>query len=336
MEYNDMQQELIGEQKGSIVQYAAVCCYFGQWPEYFQFWLKSCSYNDKIDFYLVSDIPTNGYEVPENVHIVTKTFAQVQELVRTKFPEISVSLDRPYKLCDFKTAYGYIFEDLFKGYDYWGFYDIDTIWGDILKFIPDNEDSHFVKIFPCGHLSFVRNVAPYNRIYELVNNVAGTPCRNNMQGEAVATWQECFSSPDSHYYDEEGGLEPALDSLIPHPSPSIFHQVIFDNILPPWRFDHFLSINSPEKSHCLVYGFDNGKLCRHYLKGLSHKTEEIGYLHVSKRKFTVKVPASSRFSIYPDKIVNFKNWNLLSMLVHGRCRYLNNVLHRVLRKFACL
>lgn len=310
-------------------QYAVLCCYFGQWPEYFQFWLKSCSYNDKIDFYLVSDISTEGYEIPDNVYIVNKSFAQVQELVRKKFPEINVSLDRPYKLCDFKTAYGYIFEDIFKGYEYWGFYDIDTIWGDILKFIPENKDNRFVKIFPCGHLSFVRNVAPYNRIYELVNSVAGILCKNNMQGRKVATWQECFSSPESHYYDEEGGLEPYFTQ---NKALNTYQNVVFDNILPPWRFDHFMSINSLEKSRFLVYSFDNGKLCRHYLKGLSHKVEEIGYLHVSKRKFAVKTSVASRFSIYPNKIVWFREWNLVSMLIHGRGRCLNNVLKRLLRK----
>lgn len=311
------------------IKYAALCCYFGQWPSYFQFWLKSCSYNDKIDFYLVSDISTDGYEVPENVRIVKKSFSQIQERVQTKFPEINVSIERPYKLCDFKTAYGYIFEDLFNGYEYWGFYDIDTIWGDIMKFIPENSDSHFVKIFPCGHLSFVRNVAPYNRIYELVNSVAGTPCRNNMQGKTVATWQECFSSPDSHYYDEEGGLEPYF---IKNASLNTYQHVVFDNILPPWRFDHFLSINFPEKSRRLVYSFDQGMLCRHYLNGLSHKSEEIGYLHVSKRKLAVKTADASRFSIYPNRFVEFREWNLVSMIIHGRCRYLYNALQRAWRK----
>lgn len=310
-------------------QYSAGCCYFGQWPEYFQFWLKSCGYNGKIDFYLVSDISTDRYEIPENVHIVKKTFEQVQELVQKKFPDINVSLTRPYKLCDFKTAYGYIFEELFKGYDYWGFYDIDTIWGDIMKFIPENDDNHLVKIFPCGHLCFVRNISPYDRIYELVNSVAGTSCKNNMQGKNVSTWQECFSSPDSHYFDEEGGLEPYFSQNI---SLNTYQDVVFDNILPPWHFDHFLSINSLDKSRFLVYSFDNGKLYKHYLKGLSHKMEEIGYLHVSKRKFVVKTTVASSFSIYPNKFVEFREWNLVSMLIHGRYRYLNNVLHRIMKK----
>lgn len=310
-------------------QYAALCCYFGQWPNYFQFWLKSCSYNTAIDFFLVSDISVEGYEVPVNVHIVKKSFAEVQDLVKSKFPEITVSVDRPYKLCDYKTAYGSIFSDLFAGYAYWGFFDIDTIWGNILEFIPENRDCHLVKILPCGHLSFVRNIAPYNKIFQLVNTVSGTPCRNNMQGKCVSTWQQCFSSPDSHYYDEEGGLEPYLSQ---HPNIPTFSSVIFDNILPPWRFDHFLSINFPEKSHFLVYSYSEGMLCRHFLQGLSVQTEEIGYLHVSKRRFSVGTTDTNQFVIFPNCFSAYRTWSLCDLLLHGRPRYLSHLLRRIVNK----
>lgn len=319
-------------------KYAALCCYFGQWPSHFGHWLKSCSYNDQIDFFMVSDIPIKNYVVPENVHIHNLSFAQVQELIRQKFPMLKVSVDRPYKLCDFKTAYGYIFEDLFAGYDYWGYYDIDTLWGDIVRFIPENEDMHLVKIFPCGHLSFIRNIAPWNKIYELVNQVAGTPCRNNMEGKKVETWQTCFSSTESHYYDEEGGLEPMLEALEKNPSsltahPSSYTGVDFDNVLPPWRFDHFLSINYPEKSNHLVYGFDEGHLYRYYLKGNKVQKEEISYVHFSKRQVSIAVPSDSgRFCLYPNTITHWKDWSYLSLLLHGRKRYLRNILKRLFRK----
>lgn len=310
-------------------QYAALCCYFGQWPSHFGHWLKSCSYNEGIHFFMVSDISVRGFDIPDNVHIVNMSFARVVELISQKFASIPVSLDRPYKLCDFKTAYGYIFADLFEGYDYWGFYDIDTLWGDIVRFIPANQDSHLVKVFPCGHLSFIRNAAPWNKIYELVNQVAGTPCRNNMEGNKVSTWQECFSSPDSHYYDEEGGLEPLLSTL---DAPQ-YSGVDFDNVLPPWRFDHFMSINFPERSNHLVYGFDRGHLYRYYLKGNSVQQEEVSYVHFSKRQVIVSESANGdRFSMYPNVITEWEDWSYLTLLLHGRRRYLNNFVNRLCRK----
>lgn len=311
--------------------YSAVCCYFGQWPSFFQLWLQSCSYNTEVIFFLVTDISVNGLDVPGNVKVVHRSFADVQELVQRKFPEIQVSLDRPYKLCDFKPAYGFIFADLFEGYDYWGFYDIDTIWGDITKFIPNNGDAHLIKIFPCGHLSFIRNQAPYDKAYELVNAVAGTPCRNNMQGKNVKTWQDCFSSSASCFFDEEGGLEPLLsanDSI----AAKSYVQVDFDNILPPWRFDHFYSINFPQKSHNLVYSFEQGHLFRHYLEGLKHKVEEISYLHISKRQMNVSVSNHEKFVIYPNQFCEWRIWNTINMLIHGRKRYFHNLCGRIVKK----
>ena len=319
-------------------RYAALCCYFGQWPSHFQFWLESCRHNVAIDFLLVTDIPTEGFAVPANVRVVPMSFAEVQAIIGHKFPEIVAAVDRPYKLCDFKTAYGYIFDDLFDGYDYWGYYDIDTIWGDIVRFIPPNDDCHLVKIFPCGHLSFIRNAAPWNRVFELVNRVAGTPCRNNMTGKSVVTWQECFASAESHFYDEEGGLEPLFSHLVASGELSaddLYHAVDFDNILPPWRFDHFYSINFPAKSNFLLYQYDGGTLSRVYLKGLKPRSEAISYVHLSRRSFTVSADGivGQRYVIFPDRFVNNLTLNFWKVLWLGRQRYVANVFRRIIRKF---
>lgn len=308
--------------------YAALCCYFGQWPEYFQTWLNSCRYNRGITFYMVSDIPVDTYLVPDNVRVIPLSFIEVRQRVQTALPELNISLERPYKLCDYKPAYGRIFADLFEGHDYWGYYDIDTVWGDIEKFIPDNADKHLIKIFPCGHLSFIKNISPYNSIFEMVDDVEGTPCRNNMTGKKVVGWKECYESPESYYYDEEGGLEPFI-SAHPELSALCYQNVDFDNILPPWRFDHFYSINFPEKSHCLVYSFEDGHLYRHYLNGLSVVREEISYLHISKRRMKVCSSDPARFSIYPNRIVPWRKWNVFGLLLHGRTRRLRNILNRI-------
>lgn len=312
-------------------QYSALCCYFGKWPNHFQAWLSSCKYNVGIDFYLVTDISASGFDVPHNVHIVEMSFAEVVQLVRSKFPNVEISLSTPYKLCDFKTAYGYIFDHIFSNYSYWGFFDIDTIWGNILNFVPENSDSHLVRIFPCGHLSFIRNIAPYNKIFEMVNSVAGTLCRNNMAGKRVVTWQECFASSQNYYYDEEGGLEPLITSDTKLCRQS-YLKVDFDNILPPWRFRHFLSINFPKKSRFLGYDFSTGTLQRVYLKRFSLRKEAISYVHFPKRELLVSTPDVSEYSIIPNRFIDRKCWTIFSLMWHCRPRYLFHFFQRCKRK----
>ncbi|MBR6354221.1 MAG: hypothetical protein IKS01_00395, partial [Paludibacteraceae bacterium] len=235
--------------------------------------------------------------------------------------------------------YGYIFEDLFLGYDYWGYYDIDTVWGKITDFIPNNTDNHLLKIFPCGHLSFIRNVAPWNRVFELVDKVVDVPCLNNMEGKSVVSWRVCFASDESHYYDEEGGLEPLFSHFEQTgelAAKELYLGVDFDNILPPWRFDHFRSINFPEKSHYLLYMYEEGTLSRVYLKGLKIKSEAVSYVHLSRRSF--KVPGDgvvgNRFVILPDRFDNNLTLNFGKMLWLGRPRYLSNFCRRIMRKFS--
>lgn len=319
------------------MKYAALACYFGQWPAYFAFWLKSCAYNPDIDFLLVTDIPTTGYDVPRNVRLLTMSFADLQQRVRTCFPTIVPALERPYKICDFRPAYGQLFREEFSAYDYWGWYDLDTIWGDISAFIPDNADGHLVKIFPCGHLSFVRNLPPYDQLYRHIDQVAGTACRGHMTGQRVATWQSCLASPQSHYYDEEGGVEPWFTHARQQgmvTDGQLALAVTFDNVLPPWRFDHFRAINSPDKSCGLVYSFEQGHLFRHYVSGGRLWREEISYLHLSRRPMRLLTPVADRFCIYPNVFAPYRRWTLPLALLRGRPRYLANFLRRLLRRLS--
>ena len=119
-----------------MTRYATICCYFGKWPAHFQLWLDSCSWNNGIDFILVTDIPVFGYDVPRNVHIIPMTFEKVRNRIANQFKDLSICLDRPYKLCDFKVSYGLVFSDIFAGYEYWGVNDIDVRCGDVLSSVP--------------------------------------------------------------------------------------------------------------------------------------------------------------------------------------------------------
>jgi hypothetical protein len=48
-----------------------------------------------------------------------------------------IKITNGYKLCDFKPAYGLIFSDLLRPYDFWGHCDIDIIFGNIRDFMTD-------------------------------------------------------------------------------------------------------------------------------------------------------------------------------------------------------
>ena len=138
--------------------------YYGTFPSYFQLWLDSCKLNPSVDWLIFTDIKT-PYDYPPNVRIIDKSFMQLKDYIQSMF-DFQIRLDAPYKFCDFKVAYGDIFQEYIRDYDYWGYCDIDVIWGDIRKFLTDKIlDAGYDKIFDRGHCTLYRNTKENNQTY---------------------------------------------------------------------------------------------------------------------------------------------------------------------------
>jgi hypothetical protein len=113
---------------------AILTCWYGSYPWYFSYFIHSCSYNPTIDFIIVTDNEESMPKKPENVKIVNKTLKEIKISASEKLG-FKINIDYPYKLCDFKPAYGYLFPEIIKGYDFWGHGDIDVVYGDIRGFM---------------------------------------------------------------------------------------------------------------------------------------------------------------------------------------------------------
>ncbi len=118
------------------MQIIFIIAYMGDYPWYFPYFLHSCRYNPTIDFLIFTDNQTPLEHLPENVKIVPFTLEQFNADA-TKALGFEVSVKYGYKLCDFKPAYGYIFSDYIKEYDFWGHCDIDLIFGNIRLYMTD-------------------------------------------------------------------------------------------------------------------------------------------------------------------------------------------------------
>lgn len=148
---------------------ALVSVYFGKLPWYFSFFLRSCAANSNVTFYIVTDQP-GPPRLPENVHIVTMTLPELQQIMSRKLG-FEVSLTYAYKLCDYKPSYGIIFDDLLSEYSFWGYCDIDLIFGDIRGFITDDVlDQHDVitirEDYLAGYFTLFRNQDVINRLFQ--------------------------------------------------------------------------------------------------------------------------------------------------------------------------
>jgi hypothetical protein len=115
---------------------AILICWYGPFPWYFSYFLHSCSYNPTIDFYIITDNNEVIQSKPKNITFVNRTLEEVVQSASKKFG-FTITVGYPYKLCDFKPAYGFMFSEIVENYDFWGHGDIDVIFGRIRNFITD-------------------------------------------------------------------------------------------------------------------------------------------------------------------------------------------------------
>ena len=87
-----------------------ISCYFGELKPEFYLWLNSCGYNKTIDFLFVTDQVIAADICPPNVKIVHATLKDIKDVADRIF-NFDVELSTPYKLCDYKVAYGLIFRE---------------------------------------------------------------------------------------------------------------------------------------------------------------------------------------------------------------------------------
>ena len=145
--------------------------YFGKLPVGFKMWLLSCAANETIDWILLTDDRTE-YNYPNNVKVHYCTYDSIKERIQNNF-DFPIVISKPWKLCDFRPAYGEIFSDELKTYDYWGHCDMDLIFGDIRAFITDEILEKYDKIGFQGHSVIYRNTPEVNQRYR--NQVENAP-----------------------------------------------------------------------------------------------------------------------------------------------------------------
>lgn len=120
-------------EKGIVI----IVCYFGKLPWYFGYFLHSCKYNPSVQFYIITDNNLCDNVFPENVTYIQKSLREIKNDFSSTLG-FEVGLESPYKFCDLRPALSCVFPEIVKTYDFWGYGDIDVIYGNIREFITDN------------------------------------------------------------------------------------------------------------------------------------------------------------------------------------------------------
>lgn len=159
---------------------------FGEAPHrYFSLFLNSIFQNKNIvDMLIVTDDINIKHlsfvHKCSNISTLVISHEELGQKVKDAVKKIfNFTLDTPfaatvnnrsgfYKLCDYKFFLGEMFKEELASYEYWGFLDWDTIFGDIRAIIPDFE-KHSV-LGTRGHFCCVKNTSQVYEILQDENN----------------------------------------------------------------------------------------------------------------------------------------------------------------------
>lgn len=175
-------------------------------------------------------------------------------------------------------------EEELKAFDFWGYCDLDQIFGDLNRFITDEILEKYDKLFCLGHMTLFRNTqsinqlftkkledktylkTSYKQIFEDENNYVFDEWPEKIVNINVLAKQENIKV----YYDKNGILDVMAFR-------SIFANVKYNAEKNVW-------IEDEEKKNFIVV-WENGKLYS-YTKNSNRKLKkcEVMYVHIQKRK----------------------------------------------------
>ena len=272
--------------------YVVFSPYFGHLPVNFELWLKSCSYNRKFKFIVFTD-DERIFDCPNNVEIIKMSFEDIKRLFQSKF-NFKIKLESPYKLCDYKVAFGYVFEEYLNDCKYWGHCDLDLIFGNLEKYLP-NED--YDKISHLGPFCLYKNEKKVNEAFML-------------NGKSKFNYIGIFSSKVHFGFDEIGNY--GINCIFENNGLSIYNYqknaADLNCILEGMNITSGHSGNYTTAEAKRVFEFDNGKIYGYTLIGDSIEKKEYAYLHFQKRKMNVNInKIQDKFIILHHSFENKKN-----------------------------
>lgn len=283
--------------------------FFGKMKNYFQLWLNSCAYNTDVDWLIFTDDAT-PYRYPQNVRVIYKSFSWIQQRIKSKF-DFDVSIERPYKLCDYRPAYGYIFGDFIEGYSMWGYCDTDLIWGRIRKFVTDEMIDHYDKIGIFGHCTLCKNSEEINTLF-----------MKNLDG--VKRYQTVFAEGQGHSFDEE--YEQSINNIFENYGYKVFDRLKIANIYT--KSSHFKLTAMKDRSGYQVerrkkafFLWDRGRLLRYIHEEGELVCEEFLYIHMQSRcmKDRTMCVEPERFKIIPNAFENLEVDQVTEENFHAIC-----------------
>lgn len=145
--------------------------YFGSLPEWFPLFFETLKMNASITFIFYSDCDFAKFQAP-NVKVKNLSFNEYITFVNSKI-EFNFNPHNAYKICDLRPLFGKIHNEDFKGFDFYGYGDVDLIFGNIRHFYT-KEILHSYDVLSThndrlsGHFCLFKNTRQNKEMYKYI------------------------------------------------------------------------------------------------------------------------------------------------------------------------
>lgn len=244
--------------------------YFGKLPSWINLFIETCKYNPTVNWTIFTDdkFPKNKCK---NVKFIKSSVNKINKLMSEKL-NLNIKVENPYKFCDLRPAFGVIFKDYFKGYDYWGHTDLDVLFGNIRTFITGSLTSKFDIISSdprkiCGPFTIFKNIEKVNLLYKKLK----------------PSYKEIFENIDKHYHSNEQAMTEVVN--LAHNKREISK-----------------SYRDLHKHEISTYSWEEGKI------KIKSNGEHTMYVHLRKFKDTLDPKPTNCFEVNPKGFKGESDW----------------------------
>lgn len=260
-----------------------IVCWFGTLPDYFPVWLQTVKYNENFDFLIFTD-DSNIYkfELPKNVFVKDLTLLDFKNKAELALHR-KCSLNKPYRVCDFRPMFGLIFSKELISYEFWGYCDLDVVFGNIKKYVTPQVLSVYNAVFNGGHFTLIRNTLRMNNLFK--KDGATFDYKKVIKHDAIFAFDEITGIQQIAHKQKIKALY-----LIPYVDADTSHV----------QLTSVLDKKNPENQ---AFYWEKGKLFRVKIDKGNIYFVELTYIHLQKRPIILKDSLSDlkiSFWIEPD------------------------------------
>lgn len=241
-----------------------IICYFGKFPNYIDLFLRSCSINTNYNWLIFTDNKQYPHGIASNTEFISMEFKDLQARIRKKINEKCIC-PTPYKICDYRPAFGTIFSEYLHNSEYWGFCDLDMLFGNLDKYLSGPIADKYDAIYNHGHLTLMHNIPEVNKAF--------------MLPFSGIEYKYVFSHKASFGFDEKRGINQILKEY----GFNTYQEDTFADIYPPEISIPLKLINKINYAD-QIFTWEEGKICR--IIQSNNEQTEYSYIHLQKRPFT--------------------------------------------------